>query len=92
MQWKCFFLAFPSASKDRVRGEYLATWGMAEAKVLGIDVALLTSCAVPPQQLPSVSDHLFGGPELPLDEPRPGPFLRRMRSVNSGGLRSHRLG
>jgi menaquinone-9 beta-reductase len=33
--------------KDRVRGEYLATWGMAEAKALGIDVALLTSCAVP---------------------------------------------
>jgi hypothetical protein len=42
------FLAFPSARKDRVRGEYLATRGMAEAKALGIDVALLTSCTVPP--------------------------------------------
>jgi 2-polyprenyl-6-methoxyphenol hydroxylase-like FAD-dependent oxidoreductase len=31
--------------KDRVRGEYLCTWGVAEAKKLGIDAALMKSCA-----------------------------------------------
>ena len=31
--------------KDRVRGEYLVTWGVAEAKELGIEAALLRSSA-----------------------------------------------
>jgi 2-polyprenyl-6-methoxyphenol hydroxylase-like FAD-dependent oxidoreductase len=31
--------------KDRVRGEYVGTWGVAEAHELGIKNALLTSCA-----------------------------------------------
>jgi len=30
--------------KDRVRGEYIVTWGVAEAKELGIETALLNSC------------------------------------------------
>jgi menaquinone-9 beta-reductase len=35
--------------KDRVRGEYIVTWGVAEARELGIETALLQSCgtAVP---------------------------------------------
>jgi 2-polyprenyl-6-methoxyphenol hydroxylase-like FAD-dependent oxidoreductase len=32
--------------KDRVRGEYIATWGVAEAQELGIKNALLKSCAI----------------------------------------------
>ena len=31
--------------KDRVRGEYIVTWGVAEAKELGIEGTLLKSCA-----------------------------------------------
>jgi 2-polyprenyl-6-methoxyphenol hydroxylase-like FAD-dependent oxidoreductase len=31
--------------KDRVRGEYIVTWGVVEAKALGIDGALTKSCA-----------------------------------------------
>src|SRR5262249_41739702 len=31
--------------KDRVRGEYIVPWGAAEAKALGIDGALMGSCA-----------------------------------------------
>src|SRR5262249_21782555 len=31
--------------KDRVRGEYIVPWGVAEAKTLGIETALLQSCA-----------------------------------------------
>jgi menaquinone-9 beta-reductase len=31
--------------KDRVRGEYLVPWGMAEAKQLGLEAALMNSCA-----------------------------------------------
>jgi 2-polyprenyl-6-methoxyphenol hydroxylase-like FAD-dependent oxidoreductase len=30
--------------KDRVRGEYIVTWGVAEAKELGISHALISSC------------------------------------------------
>jgi len=30
--------------RDRVRGEYLVTWGVSEAKVLGIEEGLLRSC------------------------------------------------
>jgi len=30
--------------KDRVRGEYIVTWGVAEARELGIEAALLNSC------------------------------------------------
>ena len=30
--------------KDRVRGEYIVTWGVAEARELGIEGALLNSC------------------------------------------------
>ena len=30
--------------KYRVRGEYIVTWGVAEAKELGIEAALLNSC------------------------------------------------
>ena len=30
--------------KDRVRGEYIVTWGVAEAKEVGIETALLNSC------------------------------------------------
>ena len=30
--------------RDRVRGEYLVTWGVSEAKVLGIEERLLRSC------------------------------------------------
>jgi menaquinone-9 beta-reductase len=31
--------------KDRVRGEYIVTWGVAEARELGLEGALLNSCA-----------------------------------------------
>jgi 2-polyprenyl-6-methoxyphenol hydroxylase-like FAD-dependent oxidoreductase len=39
--------------KDRVRGEFMATWGVAEARKLGIDQLLRDSCAqdLPYQQL-----------------------------------------
>jgi menaquinone-9 beta-reductase len=30
---------------DRVRGEYLVPWGMAEAKQLGLEAPLISSCA-----------------------------------------------
>lgn len=42
--------------KDRVRGEYIVTWGVAEAKKLGIEAALLQSCGT---QLPWI-DMGFG--------------------------------
>ena len=32
--------------RDRVRGEYIVTWGVAEARELGIENALLNSCAM----------------------------------------------
>src|SRR2546430_13127252 len=35
--------------KDRVRGEFLASWGVAEAQALGIDTVLRDSCG---QDLP----------------------------------------
>jgi menaquinone-9 beta-reductase len=33
--------------KDRVRGEYIATWGVAEASELGIETQLFNTCAMP---------------------------------------------
>jgi len=33
--------------KDRVRGEFVATWGVAEARELGIETQLFNTCATP---------------------------------------------
>jgi 2-polyprenyl-6-methoxyphenol hydroxylase-like FAD-dependent oxidoreductase len=47
--------------KDRVRGEYLVTWGVAEAKALGINDTLLSSCGT---AIPFI-DMGFGPRNLP---------------------------
>jgi len=56
--------------KDRVRGEYIVTWGTAEAQKLGIDETLLNSCGmeVPliemgfgPRNLPETTSQRRGG-------------------------------
>ena len=52
--------------KDRVRGEYMCPWGVAEAKKLGVDAALKNTCAT---ELPFV-DMGFGPRNLPETTPQ----------------------
>lgn len=52
--------------KDRVRGEYMCPWGVAEAKKLGVDAALKNNCAT---ELPFV-DMGFGPRNLPETTPQ----------------------
>jgi 2-polyprenyl-6-methoxyphenol hydroxylase-like FAD-dependent oxidoreductase len=58
--------------RDRVRGEVIAPWGVAEAQELGIDMLLRSSCG---QDLPLIAqdptrapDHAWSGPDLPFNE------------------------
>ncbi len=57
--------------RDRVRGEALAPWGVAEAKALGIDRRLLDTCA---QEVPWV-EMGFGPRNLLETTPQRAPFI-----------------